>query len=203
VLSASKIPKNTPKEGSNWGCSTSVIGENGKAVYGPDRNIMKTKVWMADGMFNGMVQSLYFLEGHPQEGVFKGMAIILEECGFVGCVAMKVKGKKGGHSGRHTACADFKLGCVTANTPNCCCCRILYNQPDFVHVKSQLEQVCNAHGYQVLFLPKFHCKLNFIEQCWGYSKRVYQQYPASSKEADLEKNVLSALESIPLESMRR
>lgn len=54
-----------------------------------------------------------------------------------------------------------------------------------------------------MFLPKFHCELNFIEQCWGYSKQVYRRYPASTKEEDLEKNVLSALESVPLESMHR
>ncbi|KAG1891993.1 hypothetical protein F4604DRAFT_2865 [Suillus subluteus] len=49
----------------------------------------------------------------------------------------------------------------------------------------------------------FHCELNFIEQCWGYAKRIYRQYPTSSKEVDLERNVLSALESVPLDSMRR
>ena len=60
-----------------------------------------------------------------------------------------------------------------------------------------------SRGFQVIFLPKFHCKLNFIEQCWGYSKRVYRQCLVSSKEEDLEKNVLNPLESVPLESMRR
>ncbi|KIL54331.1 hypothetical protein M378DRAFT_38189, partial [Amanita muscaria Koide BX008] len=39
--------------------------------------------------------------------------------------------------------------------------------------------------------------------CWGHSKRVYRQYPPSSKEADLKMNVLAALESVPLVTMRR
>jgi len=30
---------------------------------------------------------------------------------------------------------------------------------------------CEARGYEVLFLPKFHPELNFIEMCWGYGKR--------------------------------
>ncbi|KAG1835846.1 hypothetical protein F4604DRAFT_1623007 [Suillus subluteus] len=81
--------------------------------------------------------------------------------------------------------------------------RVLYNQPDFVAVESNLERICKARGFSVLFLPKFHCELNFIEQCWGYAKRIYRQYPTSSKEVDLERNVLSALESVPLDSMRR
>ena len=54
-----------------------------------------------------------------------------------------------------------------------------------------------------MFLPKFHCELNFIEQCWGYAKRIYRLYPESSREDILESNALKALGSVPLESMRR
>lgn len=84
-------------------------------------------------------------------------------------------------------CKDFK--CAKGAT-NCCCRRVLYNQPDFVAVESNLERICKARGFSVLFLPKFHCELNFIEQCWGYAKRIYRQYPTSSKEADLEQNII-------------
>jgi len=55
----------------------------------------------------------------------------------------------------------------------------------------------------VIFLPKFHCELNFIEQCWGYAKRIYRCYPPSSKESELEANVIKALDSVPLDSMRK
>jgi hypothetical protein len=49
--------------------------------------------------------------------------------------------------------------------------RMLYNKPDFVGVESLLETHCKSRGYGVIFLPKFHCELNFIEQCWGYASR--------------------------------
>ncbi|KIK79666.1 hypothetical protein PAXRUDRAFT_160754 [Paxillus rubicundulus Ve08.2h10] len=36
----------------------------------------------------------------------------------------------------------------------------------------------------------------------GHAKRLYRQFRASSKEADLESNVLAMLDSVPLITMR-
>ncbi|KIK79762.1 hypothetical protein PAXRUDRAFT_53291, partial [Paxillus rubicundulus Ve08.2h10] len=80
----------------------------------------------------------------------------------------------------------------------CCCHRILFNEPDFLNVESLLETQCCECGFHMIFLPKFHCELNFIEMCWGYAKQIYQLNPPSSKEADLEQNVITALAAIPL-----
>jgi len=189
ALSASKMPKFTPKPGKNWGVETHVVGVDGKPVYGVDGKLLKQKVLMTDGTFaDGSPQEFYFSTGHAREGVFKGMAIILEERGFVDAPKLQAQ------------CKDFKC---TKGATSCCCRWILYNQPDFVDVKSNLKIICEARGFQVIFLPKFHCEIKFIEQCWGYAKRVYRHFPVSSKEVDLERNVLEALESVPLESMRQ
>jgi len=82
---------------------------------------------------------------------------------------------------------------------DCCCWRILYNQPDFANVKPVLQTFCHEAG----FLLKFHCELNFIEQCWGYAKRVHQHYPWTSKKEDLHRNVINALDCVPLVAMHK
>jgi len=117
------------------------------------------------------------------------MKVILEERGIIL------------PAGKKCECTGFK--CPDKGQTDCCYCQVLYNQPDFTTVESLLETYCKSRGVEVIFLPKFHCKLNFIEQCWGYVKRIYQHYPASSKEADLERNMLASLESVPLESMKK
>src|SRR5258707_15655261 len=119
------------------------------------------------------------------------MAVILQECGLIEESKLKAQ------------CNNKWDACPNRGQSNCCCCRTLYNQPNFVDIKSLLEAYGKSHSVQIIFLPKFHCELNFIEQCWGFAKQIYRHYPASSKEADLEQNILSALEAVPLESMRK
>jgi hypothetical protein len=190
ALSARRMPKNTPKPGTNWGVETTKRDPvTGKIEYKTDGSPMKIKVHMADGHFaDGTSQPLYFPEGHARAGVFKGMATILEERGF------------GDMSNVRAECKSFKC---TPGATDCCCRRILYNQPDFANVPSLLESTCKTRGFKVIFLPKFHCELNFIEQCWGYAKRLYRLNPESSREDILQRNALKALEAIPLDTMRR
>ena len=141
---------------------------------------------MSDAQFNdGTPQPLYFPDGHPRAGVFKGMAVILKECGF----------------DTTNLCAECKNFKCDPPTIDCCCQWLLYNQPDFAHVNSILEASFKAQGFQVLFLPKFHCELNFIEQCWGYAKQLYQHNPESSCKETLQKYALAALDAVLLKSM--
>jgi hypothetical protein len=201
ALSACHMPKFSPRHGSewdgtdwgtgrklkNWGVDVNVVDANGKSVHRPDGAVLKHKVRMSPEKYaDGTPQSLYYDEGHEHAGVFKGMGVILEEHGFEG--ALKIRAE----------CPKFQC---ERGAVRCCCRRMLYDEPDFIGVESLLEIACKARGFCAIFFLKFHCELNFIEQCWGYSKCIYQQFPVSSKEADLEWNVLKTLAAIPIESI--
>ena len=70
----------------------------------------------------------------------------------------------------------------------CCCCHILFNEPDFINVPSLLSSLCAKNGIPVQFLPKFSPELNPIKQCWGYTKWVYHECPPSLAIEDVIKN---------------
>ena len=177
---------------SNFKVEVNDVGEDRKLRYSEDGKILKKKIPMSNGVFNGQEQLFYWpvdsdngLAGH-----FKGMARILEERGFQNASNLRAQcGKK------FSDCSPGK--------DDCCCRRLLFNQSDFAEVESILEMEAKAFGLRVLFLPKFHCELNPIEQCWGYAKRLYRLSPPSSTEADLEKNMVRCLDVIPLLTMHR
>ena len=69
-------------------------------------------------------------------------------------------------AGLHLKC---KNGCELEAT-NCCAVTIMASQPDFIEQKCRLEEVIIAMGHKVIFYPKFHCELNYIENFWGAAK---------------------------------
>ncbi|KZV95350.1 hypothetical protein EXIGLDRAFT_610717 [Exidia glandulosa HHB12029] len=200
ALSARHMPK-LPSESlaKNWLVERSVIHPaTGRPERLPNNKIRKERIRMADtkNPVTGEPQSLYFPDDHPTKpGLFKGMSQILVERGWD--AAPLARGVK------RAECPSFKCADVTDPSATCCVRRILFNQPDFTNVPSLLETDMEPYGIRILFLPKFHCELNPIEQCWGYAKRVYRLNPASSREEVLEENTLKALEAVPLVSIRR
>ncbi|RXW11883.1 hypothetical protein EST38_g13972, partial [Candolleomyces aberdarensis] len=179
-LSARRMPKG---ESLVFGADVPKRDAEGKVIPGE-----KERIPMHGALFNGESQPLYF---PPEDGVgmgtFKGMEQILAERGIE-------------TTGLKAECKEFK--CAPPQQ-DCCMRRILYNEPDFQNVESNLEIFAKSLGVQAIFLPKYHCELNFIEQCWGYAKRLYRLKPESSREDALEKNTLEAVDSVPLVSMRR
>jgi hypothetical protein len=190
ALSARTMPK---KPSNSFGMPTPVLDDKGQPIFDEKGKKKLEKISVQNGRFaDGTEQDFYFPDDHPKyPGWFKGMANILEERGITTAWSMSYQ------------CPGFK--CPEPSNPDtrCCCRRALYNQPDFIDVKSAVAEACERRGFIVLFLPKFHPELNFIEQCWGYAKRVYRQYPLSKSEDELVSNVDQALDSIPLVVMRR
>ncbi|EJD42266.1 hypothetical protein AURDEDRAFT_138271 [Auricularia subglabra TFB-10046 SS5] len=202
ALSALHMPKFMSKTAEeNWCVERTVIHpETGRPQRRPDGKVQKEHIRMADTVNpkTGERQSLYYPDDHPTApGRFKGMGQILIEHGYPAEDFIYLRKGKKAQCGKDLKCED------TSVTANCCTRRILYNQPDFTNVPSLLESAMKAHGIRVLFLRKFHCELNPIEQCWGYAKQVYRLNPESSREDMLIENVKNALESIPLVTIRR
>lgn len=191
ALCARNMPKASTKPGSKpFGVDIPVLGDDGKPLCDASGKVQKTRVQMEMAKLDdGTPQSLYF-----DDGRFKGMEVILQERGYDGIQ------KKPDAKALLAQCNKFK--CPPGRT-DCCCRRLLYTQPDFQNVPSRLERDLSLQGIQVLFLPKFHCELNALEQCWCHSKRVYRSYPRDSSEKALMENVKAALDSIPLLSIRR
>jgi hypothetical protein len=100
---------------------------------------------------NGNPQLLYYPHDHKtMPGWFKGMEVIIWEHGLW---------TQDG-SDLLTQCPK---GCAPGRK-DCCCRRLLYFQPDFCFQKSQLQELVESCGHLFNFYPKYHCKLNFIEQ---------------------------------------
>jgi hypothetical protein len=57
-----------------------------------------------------------------------------------------------------------------ADVIHCCAKWILDLQPDCAEQHSLVQEVIEATGHLCIFLPKFYCKLNFIEFYWDVVK---------------------------------
>jgi len=80
---------------------------------------------------------------------------------------------------------------------DCCALRILEDQTDFKKEVSLLETIVRQADHEVIFYPKFHCELNYIEYYWAALKR-YTRENCKYTFSELERTVLEAMDSVEL-----
>ena len=68
--------------------------------------------------------------------------------------------------------------------------------------KLRIEHFKTEKWYIVYLLPKYHCELNPIDRVWALAKRYTRAYCNYSIQL-LHKNIVPALESVPLESIQK
>ncbi|KAJ3884020.1 hypothetical protein GG344DRAFT_91531 [Lentinula edodes] len=155
-----------------FGVEVTAKGSDGKTLYSSSGKPQKKKIPMSGGQLpDGTPQSFYFPPGHAQEGMFKGMAIILEERGY------------GDWSMIRFECEKFK--CDPTKQGNCCCHRKLYNGPDFVNGKSLLETACEARGFQYLKQNMLNSLNNItLKEIRRFARRAHHFIDAYKKGLD-------------------
>ena len=81
---------------------------------------------------------------------------------------------------------------------------MLSEEPDFARQKEYLaEEVEKWPGCTIIFFPKYHCELNFIEMVWGWTKSFHRRTCAYNFK-DLEREFpRTYTERLPLEFMQR
>ena len=99
----------------------------------------------------------------------------------------------------------LKLKCrdrCLVGSSDCCAKRLLEVQPDFQEQCSLVQEVIEAAGHLSIFLPKFHCELNFIEYFWGAIKK-YLRDNCDYTFVTLQENLPKALKSVTVGTIRK
>ena len=77
-------------------------------------------------------------------------------------------------------------------------------EPDFQEQKEWLSEVVEAAGFIIIYFPKYHCELNFIEMIWGWCKAYHRRTCTYYNFNDLETNLPDILENnLPISFVRR
>ena len=66
---------------------------------------------------------------------------------------------------KHGISIETRLAEGTHNE-KCCLTYVLSNEPDFKGQKEWLTEVVENSNCRIIFYPKYHCELNFIEMVW-------------------------------------
>lgn len=92
-------------------------------------------------------------------------------------------------------CAQLRKHKDDKTINGCCAKGILKLQTDFLDQQGILEETLTRRGHTVVFYPKFHCELNWIEYYWGAAKRYARENCEYNIEG-LRVNIPLALKSV-------
>jgi hypothetical protein len=85
----------------------------------------------------------------------------------------------------------------------CCASYVLSQEPDFKAQVEWLTEVVQAADFDIIFYPKYHCELNYIEMVWAWVKSHHRRnctYTFKDLEQDLPKTLT---ELMPLSFVRK
>ena len=88
------------------------------------------------------------------------------------------------------------------------CCATYYvpsEEPDFKAQQPWLQEEVEKHGFHIMFYPKYHCGLNWIEMVWGWINSYHRRNCTYSfKDLDGVEGLRKTLhERIPLSFVKR
>jgi hypothetical protein len=80
---------------------------------------------------------------------------------------------------------------------------VLSQEEDFLEQDEWLAEVVKRAGFNIIFYPKYHCELNFIEMVWGWTKSHHRR-TCTYNYKDLKRDLpTTLLQTLPLACFRR
>lgn len=155
------------------------------------------QAFLRDGAHNGLKHKMNFPRDYPWTELRdkpKGIKQVLSERGLWSDYRPD--------GSRMLLVCPSKEGKSTCSGPLCCARTLMASQPDFQSQKGKLQEEIEARNHTVIFYPKFHCELNFIERFWCSSKYYSREHCSYSLEG-LRKTVPEALHSVPSSTIYR
>jgi transposase len=155
--------------------------------------------WFLNSDGERIEQSMQF-----PDGVQKGAKTILRERG-------KSKNDQGHelniqcqHCRKNTTDDDRAAGVAGGLiNPKCCASYVLSHEPDFVEQEEWLTQAVHDAGFDIIFYPKYHCELNYIEMVWGWTKSHHRRN-CTYNYKDLKENLpITLRDLLPIAFVRR
>lgn len=135
----------------------------------------------------------------------KGMKSVLSERGKwrsdMPAICKPCK-EKVSHDERKTKFAEWMRADHVLLSSQCCARYCLSQEPDFLAQQEWLTETVRRRGHHIIFYPKYHCELNFIERLWGLLKSRARSSCDYSFDS-LKKRLPALVEKIPLKFVHK